>query len=117
MAFTRANLQRVGQQNDLAPTLWMYSTADTLATVDTTGYFSSTTNADGAADLLKPGDLIWIAKPVSQSTGNGPMAAHTGAFSMVLTNTRDMTASPVVYGVVNTSSVLASTTAFAVDSD
>jgi len=37
------------------PTIWTYRTQDAAATVDTVGYFN------GAADLLRNGDLIYRA--------------------------------------------------------
>lgn len=94
MAFTPGTLQRVGAQNDNGITLWTYKTADTLATVDGSGYFS--TAAAGvltAAAKLKVGDII-IAY-----TTTGPAAG----IGIVLSNTRDLTATPPVSGVVNTS--------------
>lgn len=54
MAYTHPNLQRVGPSNSDAPTLWTYSTADTQATVNTSGYFN-----DASADLTV-GDLIFV---------------------------------------------------------
>ena len=41
MAFNPAALQRVGPQNRNAPSIYTYKTADTLATVDGSGYFST----------------------------------------------------------------------------
>lgn len=53
MAYTHPNLQRVGPANSDYPTIWTYKTADTAATVDTTGYFNA------AAEDLTVGDLIY----------------------------------------------------------
>lgn len=86
MAYDRKGLQRVGPQNSAAPSLYTYGTADTLATCDTSGYFSD------AADILKVGDIIMVV------TTTGP-AAGTG---YVNSNTRDLAASPPVRGVVDT---------------
>lgn len=63
MAFDIANLAPVGNTSKPlsgvgtttlkgAPTIWSYATADTLADLNTSGYFNS------ADDLLKKGDLI-----------------------------------------------------------
>lgn len=53
MAFNRARLQRVSN-NPAGPSVWMYKTADTHASVDAAGYFNA------AGDLLKLGDVIWV---------------------------------------------------------
>lgn len=93
MAFSPGTLQRVGPQNRNAPSLYTYKTADTLATVDGSGYFS--TEADGvatAAAKLKVGDMIMAY------TTTGPAAG----IMVVQSNTRDLTATPPVSGVVDT---------------
>lgn len=105
MAFTPGTLMRVGAQNDNAPTLWMYKTADTLATVDTSGYFSTAAaGVVSAAAKLKVGDFIMAY------TTTGPAAG----ISVVQSNTRDLTASPPVAGVVDTFNFTAVAT---IDSD
>lgn len=84
MAYSRANLQRVGPQNDNAPTLWTFvDSASTLAQIDGSGY------ASDAADVLKVGDFVFA------SASNG-----FGIF-VVASNTRDLSASPAVRGVVD----------------
>jgi PDZ domain-containing secreted protein len=94
MAFTRSTLQRVGAQNDNSPSIFTYKTADTLATVDASGYFNTATAPEkSAADILKVGDFI-IAY-----TSTGPAAG----IAIVTSNTRDITATPPVQGVVNVS--------------
>jgi hypothetical protein len=87
---------RVGPQNDNVPTLWSYKTTDALTTIDTSGYFSA------IADRLKPGDWIFC----SSST--------TFGIFIVDTNTRDLTAVPPVFGVVDVKNALAVGT---IDSD
>ena len=52
MAYDAAGLHRIGGASGAA--LWMYRTADAIATVNTSGYFNS------AADVLKVGDLIYV---------------------------------------------------------
>lgn len=84
MAFDRKLLQRVGPQNSNAPTLWtLVDSGSTLAAMDTSGY------ANAAADLLQAGDWIF---------GN---ASNGFGIFIVDTNTRDLTASPPVSGVVD----------------
>lgn len=90
MAFSQAKLGRVGPQNDNQPTLWTYKdTTATLAAQDGSGYFN------GAAALLKVGDFIFGVG----STGYG--------ISVVVSNTRDLSASPPVAGVVDISNFTA----------
>lgn len=98
MALTRATLQRLGSQNNGSPSVFTYKTADTLATVDGSGYFN------GAADLLKVGDMIYAY------TTTGPAAG----IAYVQANTRDLTAAPPVSGVVDTTNFTAVGT---IDSD
>ena len=50
MALDITKLKRTGPQNSDAPVIWTYTTADTLATADGSGYFNS------AADRLQVGD-------------------------------------------------------------
>lgn len=93
MAFSPNTLQRIGPANRNAPSLYTYKTADTLATVDTSGYFN--TEADGvatAAAKLKVGDMIFAY--TTASSGSAGIAYVQG-------NTRDLTASPPVSGVVD----------------
>lgn len=65
MAFDILNLAPVGNTSKPlsgvgtttlkgAPTVWSYVTADTLATVNTSGYFNS------AVNLLRKGDLVLV---------------------------------------------------------
>ena len=98
MALTASQLTRVGPQNDNAPTLWVYKTADTLATVDGLGYFSA------MADRLKVGDII-----ITYTT-TGP----AWGLSAVNANSRDLTASPPVFGAVDCTN---STSIATIDSD
>lgn len=105
MAFTPGTLSRVGPQNDNAPSLFTYKTADALTTVDTSGYFSTAAaGVVSAAAKLKVGDFIFAY------TTTGP------AFGIVVvqSNSRDLTATPPVSGVVDTFNATAVAT---VDSD
>lgn len=96
MAFSRLALQRVGPQNATAPSIWTYATADALTAVDASGYFN-----DAAANL-QVGDFIFVA------------SSSTWGIHVVVSNTRDLTSSPPVEGVVDVSNALA---AGAIDSD
>lgn len=96
MAFALAGLHRVGPQNSNGPTLWAYATTDALTSVDAASYF------DAAAALLNVGDWIFV----SSST--------TWGIHIVNANSRDLTASPPVEGVVDVTNALAAGT---IDSD
>lgn len=96
MAYARAGLQRVGPQNTGAPTLFTYATTDALTTVDGSGYF------DDAADILQVGDWIFVS------------SSSTWGIHIVNANTRDLTATPPVAGVVDVTNALA---AGSIDSD
>jgi hypothetical protein len=105
MAFTPGTLQRVGLQNNNGITLWSYKTADTLVTVDTSGYFSTAAaGVVSAAAKLKVGDFIFVY------TTTGPASG----IMVVQSNSRDLTASPPVSGVVDTFNATAVAT---IDSD
>lgn len=58
MAYTKANLNAIGGQSKAgnAPQMWSYTApgTDDLAAINTEGYFN------GAADVLKAGDLIHV---------------------------------------------------------
>lgn len=55
MAFSSAGFNPIGGQSKAtaAPQIWSYTTTDTAATIDTSGYFNA------VASLLKVGDLIY----------------------------------------------------------
>lgn len=69
MAYSLDGLSCVGPTGT-SPRLWMYSTVDTIATVNTAGYFN------GASDLLGIRDVILVCDT------NAP----TTSFVNVLTN-------------------------------
>jgi hypothetical protein len=98
MAYTRETLQRLGPQNRGSISIFAYKTADTLATVDASGYFND------AADILKVGDMIMAY------TTTGPAAG----IAYVQANTRDLAAATPVAGVVDTTNFTAIGT---IDSD
>ncbi len=97
MAFSRNKLQRIGPQNRDAPSFFTFADTDsTLATIDGSGYFNA------AADVLKVGDAIYVRG----SNGYG--------IGVITGNTRDLTATPPVEGVVDMTNVVALGT---IDSD
>lgn len=90
MAFALANFHRIGTQNRNAPSLWtLTDTGSTLAQIDGSGYLNTV-----AAKVLV-GDLVYA----KASNGYG--------LFVVATNTRDLTASPPVKGVVDLSNAVA----------
>jgi hypothetical protein len=78
MAFTSftQNLARASVGNDLAPTIWTYSTTDPLhpTGVSAGGYFNA------AANRLKIGDLMYVWSSTTPSVG----------LSVVLANSRSL---------------------------
>jgi hypothetical protein len=94
--FDNLYLKRVGPQHANAPTIWTYATSDALTAVDASGYFNA------AADRLQVGDWIFVS------------SSSTWGIHIVNANSRDMTASPPVEGVVDCTNALAAGT---IDSD
>ena len=96
MAYARSGLRQLS--NNGVNRHWQYlSGGDSTATCDTAAYFNN------AAGLLKVNDIIEVI----------PTSAPSGRL-VVNSNTRDLTASPMVSGVVDTTSTTAFGTA---DSD
>jgi len=106
MAFTPNTLCRVAAPSGTGGrSVWTYITADTLATVDGAGYFSTAAaGVVSAAGKLKVGDFILCY------TTTGPASG----IAVVNANSRDLTASPPVSGVVDTTNFTAVGT---IDSD
>jgi hypothetical protein len=94
--FDNLYLKRVGPQHANAPTIWTYATSDALTAVDASGYFNA------AADRLQVGDWIFTS------------STTTWGIHIVNANSRDMTDSPPVEGVVDCTNALAAGT---IDSD
>tara|TARA_R110000765_G_scaffold65438_1_gene126948 strand:- start:140 stop:415 length:276 start_codon:yes stop_codon:yes gene_type:complete len=63
MAFLIADLSLYGQDGTDAPKQFMYTSADTAATINTSGYF------DDVADRVRVNDLITVVS----STGGTPV--------------------------------------------
>lgn len=65
MAFTRDSLARIGSANSNAGGMWLYKTADTIATVNTADYFLAAINE------IKLNDVIFV----TSSTGGTPVVS------------------------------------------
>lgn len=64
MAYTASSLSNVATASGFS--MWHYSTADTIATVNTVGYFND------AAGMIKKNDYMIIVS----STGGTPVVSH-----------------------------------------
>ena len=74
MAYSVTGLQPIGGQAKAgnAPQMWSYTSADAIATVNTSGYFNS------AADLLKVGDLIYVYDSSTPTASLVVVLSNTG---------------------------------------
>ena len=74
MAYAVAGLQPIGGQAKAgnAPQMWSYTSADAIATVNTSGYFND------AADLLKVGDLIYVYDSATPTASLVVVLSNTG---------------------------------------
>ena len=61
MAYALSGLQQIGPGGK-APRMWVYSTTDAIATVNTSGYFND------ATDLLQVRDIIWVCDTSTPTT-------------------------------------------------
>lgn len=61
MAFALSGLYQVGPAG-AAPRIWVYSSADAIADVNTAGYFN------GASDLLSVRDIIFVVDTATPTT-------------------------------------------------
>ena len=71
MAFASSGLTRVG--GDSNGSLWMYTSADAIATVNTAGYFNS------AANMLAIRDLIIVRDSNAPTTSFCTVLSNTGS--------------------------------------
>ena len=71
MAFASSGLTRVG--GDSNGSLWMYTSADAIATVNTAGYFNS------AANMLDVRDLIIVRFTTVPTTNFCTVLSNTGS--------------------------------------
>jgi hypothetical protein len=71
MAFASSGLTRVG--GDSNGSLWMYTSADAIATVNTEGYFNS------AANMLDVRDLIIVRDTNVPTTSFCTVLSNTGS--------------------------------------
>ena len=70
MAYAASGLARIG--GDSNGSLWMYSTTDTIATVNSAGYFN------GAANMLAVRDLIIVCDTNTPTTNFVNVLSNTG---------------------------------------
>ena len=70
MSFSAAGLTRIGGASN--GDLWFYSTTDTIATVNTAGYFNS------AANMLSIRDVIIVADTNTPTTNLCSVLSNTG---------------------------------------
>ena len=61
MAYALSGLQQVGPGGN-APRIWVYSTTDAIATVNTAGYFND------ASDLLQVRDIVFVCDTNTPTT-------------------------------------------------
>jgi len=52
MAFSRDGLSRIGSGTGTAPSIWSYSSADAIATVNTAAYFNNASKELGIRDII-----------------------------------------------------------------
>jgi len=71
MAYSAAGLIRVGGGSGAA--LWMYRTADAIATINTSGYFND------AANMLNVRDLIIVQDTNAPTTNFVTVLSNTGS--------------------------------------
>jgi hypothetical protein len=70
MAYAASGLARIG--GDSNGSLWMYTTADAIATVNTEGYFN------GAANMLAVRDLVIVCDTNAPTTNFVNVLSNTG---------------------------------------
>jgi len=70
MAYAASGLARIG--GDSNGSLWMYSTTDTIATVNSSGYFND------AANMLAVRDLIIVCDTNTPTTNFVNVLSNTG---------------------------------------
>lgn len=82
MAYQAKNLSVIAYANGF--TLWHYTTVDPAADADTVGYFN------GAADMLRVGDMIMVNVDTDGAPGAGILLVNSNAAGVV--DVADMTA-------------------------
>jgi len=75
MAYSSHNLSVLAYANGF--TLWHYTTTDTAATADTSGYFNK------AAEMLRVGDMILTNVDTAGSPGGGIFLVNANAGGVV----------------------------------
>ena len=72
MAYSASNLT-LWSMNGVGPKLWNYSTSDTIATVNTSGYFND------AANMLNVRDVICVSDTNAPTTHWVNVLSNTGS--------------------------------------
>lgn len=73
MAFSSTGLALVaGSKAGNAPQIWSYQSADTIATVNTSGYFND------VASLMKVGDLVYVYDTATPTANLVVVLSNTG---------------------------------------
>lgn len=91
MAFSSTGFNPIGGQSKAgnAPQMWSYTTTDSAATVDTSGYFNS------VASLLKVGDIIYRVTTSSGSVSTAGWHVVMSVSAAGVVDTSDTTAATV----------------------
>lgn len=91
MAFAQAGFNPIGGQSKAgaAPQIWSYTTTDTAATVDSSGYFNA------MASLLKVGDLIYRVTTSSGSVSTAGLHVVMSISAAGVVDVADTTAMTV----------------------
>lgn len=79
MAFDLTYLNHVGGATGKGGGLFTYHSLDTVATMDSSGYFNGGTAYAGAYNLLKPGDII-LAVDWATAIGSGGTISDMAIF-------------------------------------
>ena len=71
MAYALSGLQQIGPGGN-SPRMWIYSTTDSIATVNTAAYF------DDASDLLTVRDVIFVCDTSTPTTNIVSVLSNSG---------------------------------------
>ena len=88
MAYSSTGLNAAGGQSKAgnAPQIWTYTSADSIATVNTTAYFND------ASSLLKVGDIIFVYDSATPTMSITYVVSNTSAGVVDITDGLTVTA-------------------------
>lgn len=88
MAYSATGLNAAGGQSKAgnAPQIWTYTSADSIATVNTTAYFND------ASSLLKVGDIIFVYDSATPTMSITYVVSNTSAGVVDITDGLTVTA-------------------------